>query len=600
MTLTTLTKKLYKIILDLWVYKKSFLFYQIITQGITTILLIPIMGLIVNSLMAYSGNEVLTNGLITKFLFTPYGILALVICIALATIVTVIELGGLILLSANAYHHRKINPVTIFFLSLKRFKNMIGLGGLLVLFIFLIVSPWLDLGINTSFISHLQIPGFIMSHIQNNQLLNISLKLMTFILALISFFLVFSLHLVILDNQKSKLAILESIHMVKNNFVLILKLALAYVIFSLLLLGGFLLISLIGIILISLIPSITPEIIQILAIALFIILSAFTSLLALPIHIHLLTIAFYTIHPDRCQAILATQTIKKRKTSIKSGVFFILTTGTILCVAILFTLGMISFINETRYDIDITAHRGSSMEAPENTIAGLNRAILNGADYAEIDVQLTQDEEVVLIHDTSLMRTTGIEAQIYEYTLSEVQALDAGSWFSSEFKGEVIPTLEEVIRQTKGKIKLNIELKGHKESKNLVHKVVDLIKKYDLVNQCVVTSLDYALIQEVESREPSIRTGYVIYLAYGNLNTLQTDFYSIEASNITESFVTKAHQIGREVHVWTVNDTDQLQNLADLGIDNIITDYEKKMRSTLDELSNEDEYLEKIINLFIQ
>ena len=100
----------------------------------------------------------------------------------------------------------------------------------------------------------------------------------------------------------------------------------------------------------------------------------------------------------------------------------------------------------------VIAHRGFSGVAPENTLAAFRKAIDVGADMFELDVLLSQDEHVVVIHDDTLERTTNGTGKVIDHTLAELQALDAGSWFSPEFAGEPIPTLEDALRLAKGEI----------------------------------------------------------------------------------------------------------------------------------------------------
>lgn len=117
---------------------------------------------------------------------------------------------------------------------------------------------------------------------------------------------------------------------------------------------------------------------------------------------------------------------------------------------------------------------GASTEAPENTLAAFKRAMDDMADYIELDVQLTADDEVVVMHDASAARTTGVDRKISEMTLEEVKQLDAGSSYSAEYAGEQVPTLEEVFQLTDGKIRINIELKTTASSVKLAEKVIEL------------------------------------------------------------------------------------------------------------------------------
>lgn len=240
-------------------------------------------------------------------------------------------------------------------------------------------------------------------------------------------------------------------------------------------------------------------------------------------------------------------------------------------------------------EVEVTAHRGSSKKAPENSMSAIMQAIDDGADYAEIDVQETADGIVVVLHDADLMKVAGLQANIWDLTLSEVQALDAGSWFGSGFKGEKVPTLEEVIRGAKGQLKLNIELKYNGNDDRLAERVVELIEKYDCVEDCVITSLEYDGLMEVREINPNIRIGFIVSVAVGRITRLPVDFLSLNSSLATSTLLVEAKEEGLEIHVWTINNPRQMERMIDMGVDNIITDYPDVLVDLLSERASLDE-----------
>lgn len=224
-------------------------------------------------------------------------------------------------------------------------------------------------------------------------------------------------------------------------------------------------------------------------------------------------------------------------------------------------------------DIKVTAHRGSSIEAPENTLSAFSKAIDEMADYIEFDVQQTSDGEIIVMHDQNVYRTTGVDKNVWEMTLAEISELDAGSHFSTEYSGEKVPTFEEVLKLAKGKIDLNIEIKPSGHDNGIAQKVLELVEKYDFEEHCVITSADYTTLQEVKSLNPDIPVGYILSLAYGNFyNMSDIDFFSVNASFLSKITVDSIHNSGKEVHAWTVNNGVSIKNLANKGVDNIITD----------------------------
>lgn len=233
--------------------------------------------------------------------------------------------------------------------------------------------------------------------------------------------------------------------------------------------------------------------------------------------------------------------------------------------------------------IEVTAHRGSSIKYPENTMLAFRKAKEEGADFIELDVQETKDGQLIVMHDSNFKRTTGLNKNTWELDLEEVKKLDAGSYFSREFAGEKIPTLEEVVIFAKeNNVKLNIELKPSGHEHNLKQKVVDLINYYDFKDDCVVTSGVYEVLQNVKKCDSLITTVYVMCLAYGDITALKdADHFSVEESSVRKSMVKKIHQEGKKIMVWTVNSEDKVLRMIDLDVDNIITDNIKQTKDVI-------------------
>lgn len=230
--------------------------------------------------------------------------------------------------------------------------------------------------------------------------------------------------------------------------------------------------------------------------------------------------------------------------------------------------------DEILVETQITAHRGSSKTAPENTAAAIAAAIEELADFVELDVQMTADGVVVLGHDANLKRVAGQNRAISSLTWEELQALDVGSWFSSQFAGERIPSLTEVMELCKGQISMNIEIKNVGKDSALPEAVVALIQENGMEEQCVVTSTSLNYLKKVKELAPELRTGYIISAAYGDFYSNEAvDFISIRSSFVNEALVEKAHAQGKAIHAWTVNTKSEMERLRLLGVDNLITDY---------------------------
>lgn len=222
--------------------------------------------------------------------------------------------------------------------------------------------------------------------------------------------------------------------------------------------------------------------------------------------------------------------------------------------------------------VDITAHRGASLAAPENTLSAVRQAIADGATYVEFDVQLTADGRLVVNHDADLMRVAGVPLVISETTFDELRAVDVGTPFDAKFAGERLPTLDEVIDTAKGKVKLVVELKSYQaDASKLVADVVETLQDRDLVDGAVVMSLKYDEVRQVERLAPEIVSGFVASATLGDISKLQADFLAVSKAQATDPFVAASHSQGKQVYVWTVDDPGEMSTMIDRGVDNIIT-----------------------------
>lgn len=229
----------------------------------------------------------------------------------------------------------------------------------------------------------------------------------------------------------------------------------------------------------------------------------------------------------------------------------------------------------------ITAHRGNSAAAPENTIPAIERAIAANADYIEIDVRRTADGVIVLMHDNDLSRTTGAVGMVEESSYDELKELDAGVWFGEEFRDTKIPTLEEVLSFCQGKISINIEIKASKRQEGMVAQIIGLIQAYQMEEQCLITSFDYPYIQECKQFDAKIRAGIILNHADEWTQYPDVDLYSVKHDAVTKEIVEQIHQREKEIHVWTVDRDDRIRELQIMGVDNIITNKPEILQTSL-------------------
>lgn len=223
--------------------------------------------------------------------------------------------------------------------------------------------------------------------------------------------------------------------------------------------------------------------------------------------------------------------------------------------------------------IEIIAHRGYSSVFPENTLASFAGALDIEADWIELDVQLSRDEEVVILHDDSLMRTAGIEGAAADFTCEELKGLDAGSWFDASFAGEKLPTLREaleLVRDTECKVYL--ELKDIGEKEGFEEAVLKVVSECDMMKQCVFASFRYEYLQHLKDLDGNLQILYNTSSERTDLPAeFPADYYGISADVITQEQVNMIHKSGGKVFVWTVNTPAQMQEMQGMGVDGVVT-----------------------------
>lgn len=584
--------KLYKESIDIFRKNMSdFVGYKLLTSMILFAILLPAFRLIFNMLMKTRGLDYIANGLIKKFMFSPQGIIIVLLSIIIGFMTVLLDLGGTIVIS----HQRIVGSkderfIDIIKYSLSKIKYLIGFDGLIIALYFVIIAPMLDSNLKVGIFESLKIPGFVMDVINSNDFYYTMLFLAAALVVFLTIRWMFAMHVLLLSDKVNKRFLKTSSGIIRNNYKKVFKYSILIGLIELFIL---LILFIVYIILSLIILVIAGEsMIEMVLLCLFglgIMLVILYGSFVLPLTIIRMTKLYHEFSDSEVKALeieeVSSNRIGKKFLNNKS-VFIVFLVVIVLGSASMGFMISESF-NQTAYKVAITAHRGSSKDAPENTLSAIKKAIENGADYAEIDVQLTKDEKLILLHDSSFLRTTGVDKKPSEILYSDISKLDAGSWFSDDFVGEKIPSLKEVMDLSRGKLKLNIELKGSDVSPKLISKVIELIEKENFENECVITSLNYEDLVEVEKIKATLKTGYIMFVAIGQLENMLVDFYSVEESNVSENFISRAHMNGREVHVWTINKKEDMNSMLELGVDNIITDNDSMLRELMDKKIND-------------
>ncbi len=263
-----------------------------------------------------------------------------------------------------------------------------------------------------------------------------------------------------------------------------------------------------------------------------------------------------------------------------SLLILIIIAGSIL-TSFLITLG-----SDTETEFLVISHRANAMGAPENSLPALENSIELGIDFVEIDVQLTSDGTVVVLHDEDLMRVTGNPRQIADITADELRDLRLITDGEHPDSLLHVPTLDEFLERAKGRIGVMIELKYYGFAPELAEKTIDLIREYEMEDQVLVKSLNFRAVEQIRNLAPDIGLGYVSAVAAGDLSRLPIHFLSVNQANATSELISRAQREGMGMFVWTVNNREDMIDIVLKGVNGIITDHPELVIAIIEDVGD--------------
>jgi len=236
--------------------------------------------------------------------------------------------------------------------------------------------------------------------------------------------------------------------------------------------------------------------------------------------------------------------------------------------------------------VAVIAHRGLPTRAPDNTLAAFRKALELGVDMLEVDVQLTKDGHLVVLHDTSVNRTTDGRGALRDFTLEELKSLDAGNWFAEEFRNEHIPTLDEVVDILDAGTTLLLEIKyGSPYHMGIEERLIAFIRQHQLEHRVLIKSFDSDVVSRVRRLAPNIPVGISILfripflslivhrgIRFGDVLEEDVDFLHVHRIGLTQALIDDAHARGMKVIAWDVNDEKTMRKVIAMGVDAIETD----------------------------
>jgi glycerophosphoryl diester phosphodiesterase len=227
----------------------------------------------------------------------------------------------------------------------------------------------------------------------------------------------------------------------------------------------------------------------------------------------------------------------------------------------------------------VIAHRGDKVHAPENTLSAFRLAAEKGADAVEFDVKLTADGQVIILHDPTVDRTTNGSGRVATLPLVALRDLDAGAWFSEQYRGERLPTLEEVFETVGRRIYMNVELTNYSTpSDALVPKVVELVKKHGMEDRVLFSSFLARNLRKARLLLPEVPRGLLtlsgLLGAWGRTFGWRRGYAALHPylTDVDAGLVDRLHAAGKRINVWTVNAEADLKRMIGLGVDGLFTD----------------------------
>lgn len=569
-------------------YRRSvpiILLYQVITKAIIAVILLGLERLF--TLLLKSGGRVAVSSGDIKFLFTTWqGILILVLFFVVLFVYFAFDLNAMIIFSSKLLNGEKRimwSSIKEGFFSIKRFFCPRGIG--IILYITFVV-PLAGVGIGVSLTENFYIPNFITSVIHSKPLFSILYYAGIIALAIFGLLNIFVVHGTVLDKLSVKESGQRSGQLIKKNIKNYIKEVLIHTLIIAAIFAVAILVFAILIGIINVLPfaqGVSRGLIVCLSVIAAIVIGCI-ALLVVPFELMKITELYYTYRDGKHFE------VKKREGRKFTAAKVILISIVLVLAIVLSIIGSLYFdeIFPNTFNVGVVAHRAGGNEAPENTVKGIETAYSLGAMGSEIDIQRTSDGYYVVNHDSNFSRVAGVDKAPEEMTLAEVKELSVD--------GEPVATFEDMLDASKGKVILFTELKGNTADKQMADDAVKIVKERNMTDEVVFISLQYDIIDYIETNYPEMQTGYLIWLSFGDVSALNCDYIALEEESVSEETIYAIHDQNKKVLVWTANDEDSQKKLFLGSADGMITDNIKQANEVREALEKRSD-LKRILDL---
>ena len=539
--------------------------FQILTHLLFIFIILPSYFYIRTFIVSLNKLSVIDNTELLRFVFSPLGIILLIISLMVIFFYFLVELSGLILLTSS-YQKERLEPsfITILKESIKLIPKFLNKSIIVISFYFLLLIPITSSVLGFNLFKKFNIPNFIFREIIKNPLYLIIYILIVIIFYYLFIKAIFTFHYILIKKEKSSTAIKKSFNLINDNFkdffdTFILRILRYLVIF--------LIIFFLSIFIINFTKNISKELFTYSIIFLLVIKNIILTtiiLIFIPLEIKFLTDKFYEYTKIKKRLVVK----EKNKYNIIDKIFSFKRPVIFTFISMLILLNVLfifvpNFFNNSFKIKLIIGHRGG--DGVENSLGAIKNSIDKRIDYVEIDIQRTKDNYYIVNHDKTFKRVAGINKSASDMTLKEIKKISLRG-------DEKIPEINEVLKLSKNKINLFIELKGKTADKKMVDDIVKLVKKEKMEKQVVFISMRYSVIDYLKTKYKDLKTGFIYFLFLGDMSKIKADYMLFSEDFVTENHIEQIHRHNKKAIVWTVNSPDSMKKYLDSAVDGIITD----------------------------
>lgn len=563
-------------------YWPQFFLYQSLMRFAFAVLFVPGYLWLGRMLMRSAGYTFLTESTIARYLLTPQGMIYMFVGATGVVLAALLQIGGLIRLSAEMKTDENPRSIRQIVLQLlKQAPKFLHVGGLILLIQMVFLAPILGFGVRLNFLQNLKAPDFIMEFIQSQLVASL---LYTGFLLLAYYFcyrLLFSFCCLLLRGKNANEAIRDSWRLTKKGGA---RLFYSRIRFHLLMMAGAFFIFAIWQVFLMFCFWVFGErdgwswLFAILYILQTI--GEFLGVFVLSILEILHTVGWFSILEEGEQM----RPIPFRSSSLYGWLHLHrvwLSAAAVIAIACIAVPVRLSLqVGHTPNLLGVVAHRASTNGFPENTIEGLEESIRMQIPMVEIDVQRTKDGVYVLNHDANFSRVAGVNQKVSDMSWDDIQKMQLHSDVHSD-KPVRVPRMEEVLDCAKGRIFLNIELKGDTADQKMAEDLTVMIRERGMQNEVLYSSLNLPLIAWCNKEITDIDCGAIFFINYGDPSQIDADWLISEAMITTPRFIDQAHEAGKYVMVWTINTTSWMEHFLYSRVDAVITDHPTQMLSFL-------------------